>query len=156
MQKRRKTSNNPDSGMLGIQNGVLYYRSPQSGSWNLPLKELAIIGEYTTDVGPVLDDWFLVFVHHSGSRWFECSMRATDTEAVVAALGDMLDIELKPGLANVTEYKSRILWPPPMKDAAIFTFSRKRGTFLLQKLWEWFAPRVDRTLSPDVIDFLKP
>ncbi len=144
----------PDSGVLWLRDGVLRYRSPEHGSWNLRLHDIAVIGEYKTDAGPYIDDWFMVFVHPVGHRWHESSVYAEGTDAALAELGRAVGADLKPGLDQATGFTSRVLWPVSLREAGLFKFSKQGGLYLLQMLRQWFTPRVERRLGAKVREYL--
>ena len=83
-----------ESGILGFDGSSISYTSRYYGSFSLPLSEVAVVGEWTNQDGPGIDDWFLVVVPRSGGGWFEASMYAERgdqlREELSAALGGSL------------------------------------------------------------------
>jgi hypothetical protein len=49
-----------DAGSVFIEAGKLRFASDDYGRWELSLDDVALMGEYTTQDGPMLEDHFLV------------------------------------------------------------------------------------------------
>jgi hypothetical protein len=111
------------SGILRFDNSVIACTSQHYSSFSLPLAEVAVIGEFTTDNGPVIDDWFLVFVRRDGSEWFEASMYAGGIESLREQLSAALGSSIIGSLAASTDFASRIIWPVALAGRPLFTFS---------------------------------
>lgn len=99
------------SGKITFAAGKIEYRSGIHG-WSLPSTEVRLIGEYTNENGPWLDDYFLVFLASSDGAWNQASFYATGRDEVLAELGQVLGTKLDLGLCNSANFKSRIIWPP--------------------------------------------
>ena len=59
-----------ESGVLRFDGSLITYASQRYDSFSVPLSEVAVIGEFTTDNGPFIDDGFLVLVHRTGEFVF--------------------------------------------------------------------------------------
>jgi hypothetical protein len=108
--------------------------------WSCPFSAIVLIAEYTTNEGPWCDDYFLVFWTWEKGRLFRCqvSFYANGIDEMIAALSQHLTSEMKLGLANSTDWKSRVIWPPDLVDRPYFTFSE-----VIPKNWnERFQRRV--------------
>ena len=86
------------------------------GDWSIRTTDVRLIGEYTNSYGPYLDDYFLVFLTAPENGWHEASFYANGRDEALAALSRSLSAPLQCGLCNSTEYKTRIMWPPRLKD----------------------------------------
>ena len=114
--------------------------------WELAVGSIAIIGEYTDASGPLLDDWFLVFVADSGERY--AVPACTDgLEEVLSQLGRQLNAELQCGLCNSTELNSRIIWPPEICGEPLFRFVSPVASGLLGRLKNHIFPVAGIELS---------
>ena len=120
------TTNN--SGRYRIADGVISYRSEVYGSWELPVSEVTVIGEYTNEDGPFADDYFLVFLSRNESWWFEGSFYGEGRDEVLHELSTLLGSEISLGLSHTTTFTSRILWPEKMRGEAFFDF-QSQGLF---------------------------
>jgi hypothetical protein len=115
-----------DSGRYQITGGVLSYRSEVYGSWELPVSEVSVIGEYTNEDGPFADDYFLVFLSRNESGWFEGSFYGEGRDEIVQELSSRLGSAISLELSHSTTFTSRILWPEQMTGEALFDFRPKR------------------------------
>ncbi len=114
------------------------------------MSEVAVIGEFTTDHGPFVDDWFLVFVPRS-SEWFEASMYSEGCEQARDRLSCALGVTLASGLAASTDFASRVIWPIELADRPLFTFNRESGSGFLRRLKLSILPEIGLRLSSDVL-----
>ena len=115
-------------------------------AWRLAIGEIRLIGEYTTDCGPLADDYFLCFATGAG-RWWEASYYSDEFMRGFAAIGERLDADLRLGLAGSTDYASRILWPAHLAGEPMFTFTALQGGSLWERVRRFFGPTMEWTLS---------
>ena len=73
--KLRSLDAREDSGRLAFLERQVIYSPPQGSPVFIPVIELVAVGEYTTLGGPLVDDYYLVFVVRGGA-WFETSFYA--------------------------------------------------------------------------------
>jgi hypothetical protein len=111
------------SSRIWLENGKINYESRYYGSWQLLVGDVRVIGEYTTDHGPFLDDWFLVFVKSTTSCWYEASNYADGLDETCEQLTAILGAEsLSGNLFASTEFASRIIWPQSLLGRPLFCF----------------------------------
>ena len=134
--------------MLGFDGSLISYNSQHYGTFSLPLSRVALIGEFTTDNGPFVDDWFLVFDPQDDGVWFEASMYAEGVDAFREQLSKALSSPICGTLFASTSFASRILWPLPLIGEPLFTFGPAPASGFLHRLKRFFLPEVSRTLSP--------
>lgn len=155
-ETRTPTRKSAQSGVINFDGSLISYTSSHYGSFTFPLSEVAVIGEFTTDNGPYIDDWFLVFVPDRGRGWFEASMYAEGIdsmrEQLSAALGSSI---YGAGLFASTDFASRILWPAALGDRPLFTFSLVTASSFLRRLKLSILPEVSRSLSPDALSAME-
>lgn len=144
-----------ESGVLRFDGELITYTSRHYGSFSVPLSEVVVIGEFTTDNGPFIDDWFIVFVHRSGSEWFEASMYAEGNEAVRDRLSAALGSTIIGGLAASTDFASRILWPSALAGRPLFTFSPVTASSIIRRIQLSMLPEVSHGLSPDALSAIE-
>ncbi|MGI9242273.1 MAG: hypothetical protein ACR2RV_15855 [Verrucomicrobiales bacterium] len=116
-----------DSGEFRMVGEVLTYCSDAFGSWELPITDIAVIGEYTNEDGPLADDYFLVFLQGGEPGWLEGSFFADGRDAVLMELSRKLGADISCGLAHQATFTSRILWPDHLMGRELFEFRPERG-----------------------------
>ena len=93
------------------------------------------------DHGPVVDDYFFVFL--TRTECFEASFYAEGHDAVLAELSHRLQHKLCTGLCHSTSLASRILWPAFLEGHPVFDLvPEERADTILDKLRQWVLPRV--------------
>ena len=129
------------SGRLTIEPDSISYTLPQQEGWRVPVSELRLIGEFTNDHGPTLDDYFFVFL--TREEYFEASFYADGRDAVLAELSRRLQHELRNGLCNSTSLASRVLWPVRLEGLPLFSLvPEERAGSVLGRLRQRLVPRV--------------
>lgn len=151
----RPTRKGAESGVLRFDASLITYISRYYGSFSIPLSEVAVVGEFTTDNGPFIDDWFLVFVPRIGDDWFEASMYAVGIESFREQLSSALGFTIIGSLAASTDFTSRILWPPALTDRPLFTFSPVTGFGFIRRIKLFMQPEISHSLSPDALSAIE-
>jgi hypothetical protein len=133
-------------------NGSSLECSDESGTkcWSLPIEAIVLISEYTTDEGPWLDDYFLVFVTVEEDKLYfsTCSFYVDGRDEVIAGLEERLGSPIKLGLTNSTDWKSRVIWPPELADIEYFTFKEVPPQSLREKARKWLlGPTLEYSIS---------
>ena len=113
-----------DSGTLTCENRVVRYSSKLCGSWSPPISSIQVVGEFTNEDGPHIDDYFLVFLTSSRSEWWQASIYAEGRDDFLRTLVKELPGLGAPGLSNSTSFQSRVLWPPAHQGKPLFTCSK--------------------------------
>lgn len=98
----------------------------------IEVKDIQLVGEYTTDEGPVINDWFLVFIL-SEDNVMQIPLYVNGREAMLQYLSQFLGAEVAPRLVGSAGCATTLLWPPevagkPMWDLeelAPVTFGEK-------------------------------
>jgi hypothetical protein len=144
-----------ESGVLRFDGSLITYTSQHYRSFSIPLAEVAVIGEFTTDNGPVIDDWFLVFAPRHGSEWFEASMYADGIESFRNQLSATLGSSIIGRLAASTDFASRIIWPVGFADRPLFSFSPVTASGFLRRIKLSMLPEVSHSLSPDALSAIE-
>ncbi len=70
------------SGEISFADGVISYRI-DGGGWTVNLQDVRLIGEYTTANGPLIDDYFFVFLTAKENGWHEASFYASGLVMIV-------------------------------------------------------------------------
>jgi len=77
------------------------------------MSEIVLVAEYTTDDGPSVDDYFLVFVTREDGELFYSSvtMGASGINAALEELEKHLGCSLELKLSARRSWASRVVWP---------------------------------------------
>lgn len=144
-----ETKPNPKSGVLRIDGPALTYASPDYGNWRIPTSEVIAFGEYATDNGPYIDDWFMVFVTQD-FNWVEASNFCGGSAAVRNELARRWGVESLSGkLWGHTEFASRVIWPLALADQPLFEFVERPQT-TWQKIKSIGIGLIDKDLTQQV------
>lgn len=150
-----KTKPDPRSGVLFIEDSRLKYASPDYGSWEIPVSEIVAFGEYTTDNGPMIDDWFMVFVTRD-LDWVEASNYCEGRDDIRDHLAEAWKTEHLYGeLWGRTNFNSRVIWPEALSGKPLFDFT-KRSQSLWDKIKSFGEGIIDKELTPAVRNHLQP
>jgi hypothetical protein len=104
--------------------------------WSLPIESIILVAEYTTNEGPYVDDYFLVFVtSEEGELHFStCSFYSGGRDETLSALQQRLGSPISLGLQGSTEWRSRVAWPIKMAETEYFTFTEAPAKTMTEKL----------------------
>ena len=82
--------------------------------WSLPIGSIRLIAEYTTNEGPYVDDYFLVFVTAEDNKLYfsTCPGSSASIEEAIDRLQQRLRSPISLELQGFTEWRSRVAWPP--------------------------------------------
>jgi hypothetical protein len=86
--------------------------------YDVPIKDIRLIGEYTTADGPYLDDWFLVIV--TSQDWYEIPMDIVNIDKMLRDLEKLLGTNLDYQLTKSTKWRTRIIYPEASRDKEIY------------------------------------
>ena len=117
------------SGRLWLEDDTIHHQWSNDSRWDLPVARLKLLGEYTTDHGPFLDDYFFVFISDPESGWLEASFYAEGARTFLDQLGALLGAELSCELYASTDWESRVIWPTDMEGESLFEFTRAAAPF---------------------------
>jgi hypothetical protein len=112
-----------DSGVLSLRNCRICHEWT-NGAWDVPVDQVRVIGEATTDIGPFADDYWLYFATRA-DLWYEASFYAAGRDVFLKALSEQLGDKLVLGLCNSTNFASRVLWPPHLVGKPMFVYTPK-------------------------------
>jgi len=106
---------------LELKDGKVTY-SGEGNQWEVAVADLRVIGEYTTPLGPLTEDYFVVFLA-GPDRIFHAPVSSQGCDVVLAELSkDLGEGEIQFGLANITELESRVMWPTALIDKKLFEY----------------------------------
>jgi hypothetical protein len=128
------------SGHIRLQDDTIVYTIPGGDGWQSPVSGVRVIGEFTDDHGPVVDDYFFVFL--ARDEYFAASFYAEGRDPFLAELGQRLNHTLRSGLCHSTSLASRVLWPARLEGHAMFELvpEEPAGT-ILGRLRQRVLPR---------------
>lgn len=104
--------------------------------WALTIEAIVLIAEYTTNEGPQMDDYFLVFVSAEENKLFfsTCSFYVDGRDEALSVLQERLGSSISLGLQGSTEWRSRVAWPIKMAGSEYFAFTEVPAKTLTEKL----------------------
>lgn len=132
-----------DAGSVLIESGTLCFTSNDYGHWKVSLDDVALLGEYTTQGGPMLEDHFFVLVSKRGEE-FEIPVAASGADELRQAICRTLNSETEPKLTFNTDFSSRIMAPLSLQDQPLYIFETEKKS-LLHRLFS--SSRMKRCLS---------
>lgn len=115
--------------------------------WSVPLSNIALIGEYTTQDGPGADDHFFCIVDHNGNRYDigDEDEASLFLDELAGALGE----PLLPQLQFSTKFQSRILYPKSARGRMLFIDPCPPRTFISRLKWLFSSGNHRLQLSDD-------
>lgn len=138
-----------ESGRIVVEGDWIVYTLAQDDWWRVSVDEIRLVGEYTNDHGPFVDDYFFVFL--TKDRYFEASFYADGREAMLAELGRRLQHELCTGLWHSTNLASRVLWPAHLEGHPVYDLvPEARAESVWARLRQWILPRVHMYFTDEV------
>jgi hypothetical protein len=126
--------------------------------WTLTIDSIVLIAEYTTNEGPHVDDYFLVFVTAEENKLFfsTCSFYVDGRDEALSILQMRLGSSIQLGLQGSTEWRSRVAWPARMAGSEYFTFAEIPPKTLLEKVKKrLLGPTQEYAISKPVRDYLE-
>lgn len=99
----------------------------------IPVDDIKLIGEYTTANGPIVDDWFIVFMT-SEKDWTQISEYTPGMLEMLQELGAHLKAEIIGSLAYSTSWKTNIIWPQQVAGQEMWDVISEVPTTLIGRL----------------------
>jgi hypothetical protein len=140
---------------VALQDGNVVYSSSSCELWQIPVAELAVIGEYTTPNGPLVDDYFLVFITKKGAL-FTASFYSEGRDRLLFEFGRLMGSDVVPGLANSTDYASRVMWPGDLRDQQLFEWAQLQPATILERVIQKVAASYEMRLTDAVAKKIEP
>ncbi len=138
-----------ESGRIVVEGDWIVYTMTQDERWRVAVEEIRLVGEYTDDHGPVVDDYFFVFL--TKDRYFGASFYADGRDAMLAELGRRLQHDLCTGLCHSTSLASRVLWPANLEGHPVYNLvPEARSDSVWSRLRQWILPRVHMYFTDEV------
>ena len=122
--QKRQVRRAQTEGRIRLEDETIVYDSPGDG-WNLKLSDVGLIGEYTNSDGPVLGDYFFVFLTAAEGGWHQASFYADGLDVFLADLAAALGSPIETGLCNSADFKTRILWPSDIRGEPLMKMVAK-------------------------------
>jgi len=136
---------------------VEYHGADGALCWSVQARDIVLLAEYTTDEGPFVDDYFLVFVTQpgGGEQYVTASFYAEGSDEVVGRLAECWGAEVGLSLAHSTDWNSRVIWPPELAEQEYFEVIEVPPGTLLARLREAvFGPVYTHLPSKAVREYL--
>ena len=104
----------------------------------IPISDIKLIGEYTTENGPHLDDYFIVF-YYSENSYAEISMYAENLIEMIDELETKIGGKLKSHLTSSAVWNSNILWPNASKGETLWLTKRAKPENFNERMHLFFG-----------------
>jgi len=132
----------------------LVYRAGRS-SWEVTPERIFCVGEATSESPE--EDWLLCLITDVRGSWVEASLYSQGRNDALQWLSQALGTSLEVKLAHAPPFRSRVMWPPPLQERALFAYQASlfRRTFSrgLRRLGVSLQSPV-QTVHPQVMDSL--
>jgi hypothetical protein len=125
--------------------------------WSVPIGSIVLVAEYTTNEGPYVDDYILVFVTaEDGKLYFStCSFYSEGMDEALSTLQQRLGSPIQLILQGSTEWRSHVAWPGKMAEIEYFTFRPVSAETLTEKIKKRLVgPTYEYVISKVVREYL--
>ena len=122
-----------ESGKTFIDNEKVIWEFNDQNIVEIPINQIKLIAEYTTENGPFMDDWFLV-IYNNQSEYFEISMYAEGIQEMMDELGELLEFKLFGRLVTSAEWVSNILYPIEFNGKELWNIVKVKPKSVFDKL----------------------
>lgn len=144
------------SGRTYIKDGNIIWESEK---WEtlvqIPIKDIKVIGEYTTSAGLLQDDWFFVFIF-TAKDIRQVSAYATGLEEMLVQVGQIVNADLVGRLASSAAWNTRVLWPNDFRGQEIFKIIERTPTSFWEKVkLKLGLLKQEMELTSNLKDYLK-
>jgi hypothetical protein len=116
------------SDRLGFDGDLIGYEAEAGSSWTLRISDLLVLGEFTNDAGPFMDDYCYVFVAMN-QKCYAASFYSEGREAFLQALEQHLHATLDHKLTRSTDRASNVLWPPDIAGQPLYEFREQETVY---------------------------
>lgn len=120
----------------------------------ISINDLELIGEYTNEDGPYLNDWFFVFIVAPKHEQYHVSMYSEGRDDFLSALSQHLNYQLETSLFNSAHLNSNIIWPECLEGKKLYRFEPVRSGSLWGRFLQWVSPEFHNKLTDDVCEYL--
>jgi hypothetical protein len=95
-------------------------------SWSVSISDIVLIAEYTTEGGPDVDDYFLVFVTREEGEFYysNVTMYGAGIDESLTELERVMGCSLELALVSSTTWNSRVVWPAKLAGSAYFRYDQ--------------------------------
>mgnify|MGYP001120033626 FL=1 len=126
--------------------------------WAITPERILSVGEATIDSPVSGEDWLLCFVTDLHGNWLEGSLYAPGRNAALHWLSVHLQSSFEVKLANAPGFRSRVMWPPRIREQPFFLYQVSPLRRLLSRsLHRLGFPPPDgvQSVHPAVLDYLR-
>ena len=140
---------------LRLDGENIIYEIDKEICWNISVKSVEVVGEYTDSNGPYIEDYFIVFVTAPQHERYIASFYACGRDLFLHDLGETLNCEINCGLCGSTDLDSRVMWPLSLVGKKLFDFVPVRSKSILGKIRQWLSGECNIYFSAEVKKILK-
>ncbi len=99
---------------LGFRRGV--------SSWEVTPDRILCVGEATSESASRAEDWLICLVTDVQGAWVEASLYSHGRNDALQWLSLALSSSMEVKLANAPPFRSRVMWPPELRERPLFEF----------------------------------
>jgi len=143
------TNQQPLASSITFDDGQIQFRSGDYGSWDMNVNAVVLVGEYTTQDGPMIEDHFVVMVTEDRKE-FEIPVSAKGLDNLLKEIVRVMHVDIVLKLGFHADFASRIIVPISLEGKPLYVFANDK-----QPIWRrlFTSSRVTRILSPDVLRY---
>lgn len=142
-------------GSTSLSATMLSFKSKYYGTWSVNVANISLIGEFTNQDGPSLEDHFLVFIGMNGSL-YELPISALGFDLIWTQLADKFKILPRLMLNGETDFASKVLWPEEMRDYVVFDYIDKVPSSFFGRLFSLVGiGEIESRLSSEITQYLE-
>ena len=120
-------------GRTYIKDETIIWGSDEGLVSQISIKDIKVIGEYTSSAGPTFDDWYFVFI--TGPHNIkQISAYATGIQEMLGKLGQRFNSDLSGQLANSADWKTNVLWPRSLRGQGLFLLTERKPNGTWEKI----------------------
>lgn len=142
-----------DLGEVDVRADHIAYHSKTYSPFQTSLGDIAVLGEYTNESGPWLEDHFLVLVLRDQS-WRIVPRGASGVDRWCRLLEGRLGMPIVPALIRA-EFASRIIWPEYCAGCELFVFAPKDEGRSKPVYADGAAGQVEISLTPTAVSCIE-
>jgi len=135
---------------------TLGYRQGHA-EWEIGRNDVVCIGEATVESARYGEDWLICVITDIHGTWVEASLYSQGRNDALQWLSSALSSSMEVKLAHAPPFRSRVMWPPEMKERPLFEYQvsplRRAFSRGLRRLG-FGTPGGVQTVHPAVLDYL--
>lgn len=151
-ENKQKTDNDRLSGTISIDDRGVIFSSRGQEIFLITISSIEIIGEMTSQAGPVANDWYLIFVDKNKVAYYVPAY-ANNMSDFLKSLGSILNCQLVMKLFASTDFNSNIIFPLSLEGHQLLDFKQKKPKNFLEKIGTFLG--LGASIEPHITEEVK-